>query len=145
MKSTQVQINFTERRKNGANMSLEVSTLVAEGSKMITSYGDGVFRLGEESITGSILMFPKSVHAWDVKTVDDITVESFEPIIEAADTVEILLLGMGKKLTRVPMEWRHALKEHGIVIEPMDTGAACRTYNVLVSEARRVAAAMIAV
>ncbi|WP_417828655.1 Mth938-like domain-containing protein [Thalassospira sp.] len=126
-------------------MSLEVSTLVAEGSKMITSYGDGVFRLGEESITGSILMFPKSVHAWDVKTVDDITVESFEPIIEAADTVEILLLGMGKKLTRVPMEWRHALKEHGIVIEPMDTGAACRTYNVLVSEARRVAAAMIAV
>lgn len=145
MKSTQVQINFTERRKNGANMSLEVSTLVAEGSKMITSYGDGVFRLGEESITGSILMFPKSVHAWDVKTVDDITVESFEPIIKAADTVEILLLGMGKKLTRVPMEWRHALKEHGIVIEPMDTGAACRTYNVLVSEARRVAAAMIAV
>lgn len=126
-------------------MSLEVSTLVAEGSKMITSYGDGVFRFGEESITGSILMFPKSVYAWDVKTVDDITVGSFKPIIEAADTVEILLLGMGKKLTRVPMEWRHALKEHGIVIEPMDTGAACRTYNVLVSEARRVAAAMIAV
>jgi uncharacterized protein len=126
-------------------MSLEVSTLVAEGSKMVTSYGDGIFRFGEQSITGSILMFPEAVYSWDVKTVDDITVDSFAPIIEAANTVEILLLGMGNRLTQVPMEWRRALKEHGIVIESMDTGAACRTYNVLVSEARRVAAAMIAV
>ncbi|NIY74405.1 hypothetical protein HED22_01980 [Thalassospira sp. HF15] len=126
-------------------MSIEVSTLVAEGSKIVTSYGDGVFRFGEESIPGSILLFPEAVYSWDVKAVDDITVDSFAPIIEAADTVEILLLGMGNRLTRVPMEWRQALKPHGIVIEPMDTGAACRTYNVLVSEARRVAAAMIAV
>lgn len=126
-------------------MSIEVSTMVAEGSKMVTSYGDGLFRLGEETITGSILMFPEAVYSWNVSSADDITVESFAPIIEAADTVEILLLGMGNRLTRVPMEWRHALKEHGIVIEPMDTGAACRTYNVLLSEGRRVAAAIIAV
>ena len=126
-------------------MSIEVSTMVAEGSKMVTSYGDGLFRLGEETITGSILMFPEAVYSWNVSSVDDITVESFAPIIEAADTVEILLLGMGNRLTRVPMEWRQALKEHGIVIEPMDTGAACRTYNVLLSEGRRVAAAIIAV
>ena len=126
-------------------MSIEVSTMVAEGSKMVTSYGDGLFRLGEETITGSILMFPEAVYSWNVSSVDDITVESFAPIIEAADTVEILLLGMGNRLTRVPTEWRQALKEHGIVIEPMDTGAACRTYNVLLSEGRRVAAAIIAV
>ncbi|WP_417805460.1 Mth938-like domain-containing protein [Thalassospira lucentensis] len=126
-------------------MSIEVSTMVAEGSKMVTSYGDGLFRLGEETITGSILMFPEAVYSWNVSSVDDITVESFAPIIEAAETVEILLLGMGNRLTRVPMEWRQALKEHGIVIEPMDTGAACRTYNVLLSEGRRVAAAIIAV
>ena len=126
-------------------MSIEVSTMVAEGSKMVTSYGDGLFRLGEETITGSILMFPEAVYSWNVSSADDITVESFAPIIEAAETVEILLLGMGNRLTRVPMEWRQALKEHGIVIEPMDTGAACRTYNVLLSEGRRVAAAIIAV
>ncbi|NIZ02318.1 Mth938-like domain-containing protein [Thalassospira lucentensis] len=126
-------------------MSIEVSTMVAEGSKMVTSYGDGLFRLGEETITGSILMFPEAVYSWNVSSADDILVESFAPIIEAAETVEILLLGMGNRLTRVPMEWRQALKEHGIVIEPMDTGAACRTYNVLLSEGRRVAAAIIAV
>ena len=126
-------------------MSLEVSPLVAQGSKMVTSYGDGKFRFGEESVEGSILLFPQAVYSWNVKSVDDITVDSFARVIEAADDIEILLLGMGQKLTMVPMEWRRALKQHGIVIEPMDTGAACRTYNVLIAEARRVAAAIIAI
>ncbi|MBC08039.1 Mth938-like domain-containing protein [Thalassospira sp.] len=126
-------------------MSLEVSTLVAEGSKMVTSYGDGLFRFGEETVTGSILLFPESVYSWNVTKAEDITPESFSRVIDKADDIEILLLGMGSRLTQVPMAWRQALKPHGIVIEPMDTGAACRTYNVLVSEARRVAAAMIAV
>lgn len=126
-------------------MSLEVSTMVAEGQKLVTSYGDGLFRFGEDAVVGSVLLFPDSVYTWNVKSVDDITLKSFDRIIEAAATTDILLLGMGKRLTQVPMEWRRALKEHGIVIEPMDTGAACRTYNVLVAEARRVAAALIAV
>lgn len=126
-------------------MSLEVSPLVAEGRKLVTSYGDGVFRFGKETVTGSVLLFPESVYSWNVTSTDDITRDSFSQVIEKAHEIEILLLGMGIRLTPVPLEWRQALKPHGIVIEPMDTGAACRTYNVLVSEARRVAAAMIAV
>ena len=126
-------------------MSLEVSTMAVEGQKLVTSYGDGLFRFGEDTVVGSVLLFPDSVYTWNVKSVDDITLNSFERIIEAAETTDILLLGMGKRLTQVPMEWRQALREHGIIIEPMDTGAACRTYNVLVAEARRVAAALIAV
>lgn len=126
-------------------MSLEVSPLVAEGRNMISSYGDGLFRFGEETVTGSVFLFPEAIYSWDVKSIDDITIDSFAPVIKAADDVEILLLGMGKRLTLIPTEWRRALKEHGIVIEAMDTGAACRTYNVLVAEARRVAAALIAV
>lgn len=128
-----------------SEMSLEVSPLVAEGRKLVTSYGDGVFRFGEETVTGSILLFPEAVYSWNVSSVDEITPQSFSRIIEHAQEIDILLLGMGSQLTPVPLAWRQALKEHGIVIEPMDTGAACRTYNVLVSEARRVAAAMIAV
>lgn len=112
---------------------------------MVTSYGDGLFRFGEETVTGSILLFPESVYSWNVTKAEDITPESFSRVIDKADDIEILLLGMGSRLTQVPMAWRQVLKPHGIVIEPMDTGAACRTYNVLVSEARRVAAAMIAV
>ena len=126
-------------------MSLEVSPLVAEGRNLVSSYGDGLFRFGEEAINGSVLLFPESIYSWNVKSMDDITVDSFARVIEKADEIEILLLGMGSRLMPVPLAWRHALKEHGIVIEPMDTGAACRTYNVLVAEARRVAAALIAV
>jgi uncharacterized protein len=126
-------------------MSLEVSPLVAEGRNLVSSYGDGLFRFGEETVNGSVLLFPESIYSWNVKSMDDITVDSFARVIEKADEIEILLLGMGSRLMPVPLAWRHALKEHGIVIEPMDTGAACRTYNVLVAEARRVAAALIAV
>lgn len=126
-------------------MSLEVSPLVAEGRKLVTSYGDGGFRFGEETVTGSVLLFPESVYSWNVTSTDDITPDSFSRVIEKADEIEILLLGMGTRLTPVPLAWRQTLRAQGIVIEPMDTGAACRTYNVLVSEARRVAAAMIAV
>lgn len=126
-------------------MSVEVSTMVAEGRNLVSSYGDGLFRFGEEKVTGSVILFPESIYSWNVKSIADITPESFARVIEKADDVEILILGMGTRLTPVPMAWRQALKPHGIVIEPMDTGAACRTYNVLVAEARRVAAAMIAI
>ncbi|MFV1852471.1 MAG: Mth938-like domain-containing protein [Thalassospira sp.] len=126
-------------------MSVEVSTMVAEGRNLVSGYGDGLFRFGDEKVTGSVILFPEAIYSWNVKSIDDITPESFARVIEKADDVEILILGMGTRLTPVPMAWRQALKPHGIVIEPMDTGAACRTYNVLVAEARRVAAAMIAI
>lgn len=126
-------------------MSVEVSTMVAEGRNLVSGYGDGLFRFGDEKVAGSVILFPEAIYSWNVKSIDDITPESFARVIEKADDVEILILGMGTRLTPVPMAWRQALKPHGIVIEPMDTGAACRTYNVLVAEARRVAAAMIAI
>ncbi|KZB53865.1 MULTISPECIES: Mth938-like domain-containing protein [Thalassospira] len=126
-------------------MSLEVSPLVAEGRKIVTSYGDGLFRFGEETVTGSVLLFPKNVYSWPYASIDQIDVDAFKRVIDASDEIDILLLGMGSGMKPLPTEWRIALRKYGIVIEPMDTGAACRTYNVLVSEARRVAAALIAV
>ncbi|WP_404426707.1 Mth938-like domain-containing protein [Thalassospira australica] len=126
-------------------MSLEVSPLVAEGRKIVTSYGDGLFRFGEEVVTGSVLLFPKNVYSWPYASIDDVDVDGFKHVIKASGEIDILLLGMGNSMKPVPSAWRNALREKGIVIEPMDTGAACRTYNVLVSEARRVAAALIAV
>ncbi|MCC9622801.1 Mth938-like domain-containing protein [Thalassospira sp. MA62] len=126
-------------------MSFEVNPLFAEGRKMITSYGDGLFRFGEEAVTGSIILSPTAVFSWGVSNVDDIEAGSFDQVATQLRDIDILLLGMGTKMQPVPMEWRAALKKQGIVLEPMDTGAACRTYNVLVSEERRVAAALIAV
>ncbi|MEQ8390473.1 MAG: MTH938/NDUFAF3 family protein, partial [Thalassospira sp.] len=79
-------------------MSLEVSPLIAEGRNLVSSYGDGLFRFGDEAITGSVLLFPESIYSWNVKSIDDVTVDSFARLIEKADEVEILLLGMGPRL-----------------------------------------------
>jgi uncharacterized protein len=69
------------------------------------------------------------------------------PIIAAgaAGQIELLLLGCGPRMALIPSTLRAALRAKGIVLEPMDTGAACRTYNVLAAEGRKVAAALIAV
>ena len=62
-----------------------------------------------------------------------------------AGSVELLLIGTGARMSQIDRELRQTLRADGVVIEAMDTGAACRTYNVLMAEGRRVAAALIAV
>jgi uncharacterized protein len=77
-----------------------------------------------------------------VGSIAELSEASFEPLV-GRDDVEILSLGTGLRMAPVPAPLRLALKRAGIAVEPMDTGAACRTYNVLVAEDRRVAAALL--
>ncbi|MFH1803592.1 MAG: Mth938-like domain-containing protein [Pseudomonadota bacterium] len=126
-------------------MSIDITPTILPGRKLITSYGDGLFRFGEETIQGSIFLFPTQVQSWPCQSAENLDAESFAPVIAQANEVDILLLGMGPRMLPVSTALRMALKSHGIIIEPMDTGAACRTYNVLLAEERRVAAALIAV
>jgi len=70
--------------------------------------------------------------------------DSLAPVI-ARGGVEILLLGCGRRMAMVPSALRARLKAAGIVVDAMDTGAACRTYSVLLAEGRRVAAALLPV
>jgi len=79
---------------------------------------------------------------WPVASMAELGTASFAAIIERGD-IEILLLGTGARMAPVPAEIRLALRHAGIVVEPMDTGAACRTYNVLIAEDRRAAAALL--
>lgn len=92
-----------------------------------------------------MLVFPDRSLAWDVVRIEDLTLESLGQVIEASDSTDILILGCGPAFIDEPMGLRRGLREHGVVLEWMDTGAACRTYNVLLAEDRRVAAALIAV
>ena len=91
---------------------------------------------------GPVLVFPDLTVAWDAASAPDVTSETLAPVIEHGG-VEILLLGLGRWTSAVPAALRAALRTAGIALEAMDTGAACRTYNVLVAEDRRVAAALI--
>lgn len=124
---------------------MEFSEIKSGEEAFIAGYGDGGFRMGESRFEGSMLITPKGFYPWNVKSKADITLESLEQIIEFADEIEMLIIGMGETMSFLPKDVRLGLKEKGIVPEMMDTGAAARTYNVLLSEGRRVTAALIAV
>jgi uncharacterized protein len=114
------------------------------GRQLIQGYQEGGFRIAGVRHQGSVLVLPDRTLAWPVSGLDQVTLESLAPIRAAEPTVEILLLGCGRRFAMAPPELRQALRDQGIALEPMDTPAACRTYNVLVAEERRVAAALIA-
>lgn len=124
---------------------MDVTPAIPAGRQVIEAYGDGGFRVSGSRYEGSLLLFPARVVAWPVAAMAAVTVESLQPVLEAAGDVDLLLLGCGQAMAPVPAELRRRLKAVGIVVEQMDTGGACRTWNVLLGEDRRVAAALIAV
>ena len=111
----------------------------------LDAYGNGGFRFAEMSHRGSLLCLPSGMHAWGVTAPDELTLEAFAPVLAIADTLEILLVGMGTRFVPLPPELKQVFREHGIVAEPGATGAMARTYNVLLDEQRAVGAALIAV
>lgn len=124
---------------------MDITPLIPEGKKIITGYGDGVFTINKEPVAGSILILPDAVLPWQITTHDLITLESIESVLQSTEEIEILLIGSGTSHYSPDIAMRHALKQRGISVDSMSTGAACRTFNVLLSEGRNVAAALIAI
>lgn len=126
---------------------MDVTPLIPQGKQIIESYGGGGFRISGQRIEGSVIVFPDKVAGWNVGEAAALSVSSLETVGAAgrAGIVELLLIGTGPRMTRIDGALRQALRADGVVVEAMDTGAACRTYNVLMAEGRRVAAALIAV
>jgi uncharacterized protein len=126
-------------------MSDSESTRFLPGRHVIEAYGNGGFRFGGMSHRGSILALPSGVRAWPVRSVSEVDESALAPIIAEADAIEILLLGTGAQPAFIEESMRALLAAAGVRLDAMQTGAAARTYNVLVGEDRRVAAALIAV
>jgi uncharacterized protein len=124
---------------------LDLTPLIAEGRQIIESYGNGRFRIAGVVHTGSVIVFPTATIPWPREAIGTLDLDSLEPVLSADPAVEVLLIGCGPRLVPLPRDLRQALRHRGIGADPMDTGAACRTFNVLLSEERRVAAALIAV
>jgi uncharacterized protein len=124
---------------------MDITPLIPKGQQVIQAYGDGGFRISGIRHDGSVLVFLDRTLAWPVTSLADVDAASLQAVLEAEPKVELLLLGCGRQMVPVPASLRRALKAAGIVLEMMDTGAACRTYTVLLTEQRRVAAALIAV
>ncbi len=122
-------------------MSLDITPKVPAGRQIVQAYGDGGFRITGEAYDGSVIVFLDRSEAWS----GELTMEGLQPVLEAADKPEILVVGCGPSFSLPPEDLRQALRAHGIVLEWMDTAAACRTLNILSIEERAVAAALVAV
>jgi uncharacterized protein len=123
---------------------MDITPAVPEGSQVINGYGPGLFRVAGVVYRTSVLVMHDRTLPWTAGEFGGIDMESLEPVVRRAAEVDVLLLGCGPTMRLPPRELRISLREFGIVVEPMDTGAACRTFNVLLSEGRRAAAALIA-
>jgi uncharacterized protein len=113
------------------------------GVAPIDAYGNGGFRFAGMSHRGSILCLPSGIYAW--APADPLDVQSLEPALAEKAAMRVLILGTGPRQVFPVPALRRAFIEAGLALEPMDTGAACRTYNVLLAEGRSVGAALIAV
>ncbi|MEJ6397991.1 Mth938-like domain-containing protein [Yoonia sp. 208BN28-4] len=107
-------------------------------SQPIDGYGPNFFRIGGQVHEGPVLALPGGVFAWGGY------VDTASVLAHRGD-IDVLFVGTGAEITHLPDAFQEALEAEGIGVEPMASPAACRTYNVLLSEGRRVAAALIPV
>ena len=116
--------------KNARADPMDITAAIPEGQPQIDAYGNGGFRISRHRYEGSVCIQPSGVSLWNGR---------FDEVIFDDDT-EILLFGFGHNRQHLPNTFIKTIIDRNIGHDIMDTGAACRTYNVLASEGRRVAA-----
>ena len=122
---------------------MDISPIIRADRQVIDSYANGGFRVASTFYHGGVIVFPDRTLSWPVDSVDALTAESLGPVFEEFPPIEVLLIGCGPKMLLLPSSFRNAIKGRGPAVDIMATGAACRTYNVLLGEERRVAAALL--
>jgi len=115
------------------------------GRAPVDAYGNGGFRFAGMSHRGSILLLPSAILAWPVKQAEEIDIGTLDPVLQEARDIDVFLLGTGNDPVPLDPELKKRLLELGLSPEVMPTGAAARTFNILLQENRAVAAALIAV
>ena len=119
---------------------------MARDAPTIDAYGDGGFRLAGVRHEGSVLILADEARSWPVEAMADLKLADFQAVLDAgAAEVEFVLLGTGVRNALPPREVRDGLRAAGLGLEFMDTAAAAKLYNLLTSEGRKLAAALIAV
>lgn len=135
--------------KAGQDFLRSPGTIITEshfpGRAPIDAYGNGGFRFAEMSHRGGLLALPSGVYGWSASVPEEVTFERLDRVVAEADAIELLFLGMGDTGTFPTKETRQALRDAGIRFEIMSTGAAIRTFNVILGEGRPVAAALLPV
>jgi len=115
------------------------------GRAPIDAYGNGGFRFADMSHKGSLLCIPSGIYGWDPVSPDAVTPDALARVIEECADIDVLLVGVGPMPVPLADETAAALRKAGVRFDTMNTGAAVRTYNVMIAEERRVAAGFIAI
>jgi uncharacterized protein len=115
------------------------------GRAPIDAYGNGGFRFAGMSHRGSILCLPSGIYAWPIAVDGAVDRAALAPVLAELKPRGVLLLGTGSRHVFPSSDLKVAFAEVGVGLEAMTTGAAARTYNVLLAEGRDVAAALVAV
>ena len=102
----------------------------------IDGYGDGFFRIGGEAHTAPLAVTPKGICAWS-------GLEDANGLLTASEETDVILIGTGATIAHIPDALRDTLEAAGFGVEIMASPQACRTYNVLLGEGRRVALALM--
>ena len=119
---------------------------MARNAPTIDAYGDGGFRLAGPRHEGSVLILADEARSWGVASMAELTLADLQAVLDAGPSdVEFVLLGTGVRNALPPREIRDGLRAAGMGLEFMDTAAAAKLYNLLTSEGRRLAAALIAI
>ncbi len=117
---------------------MRLNEITYSNAEPVDGYGPGFFRIGGQVHHGGVLTGPSGTQPWEGYTQDD-------PLLKLSGTVDVLFIGTGADLAHIPAALREALEQAGLGVEIMNSPAACRTYNVLLSEGRRIALALIPV
>ncbi len=111
----------------------------------IESYGNGGFRFADMSHRGSLLSLPSGMYAWEPADVTRLSEADFADLFAETDQIDLLLIGTGTEIKPVPEALKGRFRDRLMQSDPMRTGDAIRTYNILLGERRRVAAALFVV
>jgi len=111
--------------------------------QLIRSYGPGHFMISDREWRSPVLVTPGRTTVWNVARAEDLAPDNLAALQEAPTPTELLVVGCGRRAVFMPPALRASLKSAGLSLEVVDTGSACRIYNVLLAEGRKVAAALI--
>lgn len=120
---------------------MDITPLIAADRQIIQSYSAGGFKISGQAYQGPVIVFPDRTVPWTASSAAELKPGDFD-MLDRKD-LDVVLIGCGAQGARLDREVVNALKSRGVLPEAMDTGAACRTYNVLMADGRRIAAALL--
>ena len=117
---------------------MQLSEIEFEDATPIEGYGPGFYRVAGQVLNGAVLVTATGARIWG-------GYEDTAPLLRLVDDIDVLFVGTGAETAHIPAAFRESMEQAGLGVEAMNSPAACRTYNVLLSEGRRVAAALLTV